>query len=272
LIVAGFEDKDFAMKILRFSGFMAAVFFCLAGIAHAASITSSVLTGQSTMPGSALDFSFFGNPTSFPDDNYYFAGTGKGGSQPGVLTDFSQSEGTFEYIDGGQSSNFSTINSPLGTATLTGDLFGPDDVNSDSHHFVTDAVTYTLISVPTFNYSDFYVYVMYNNDPAEGGMIDSQITLTLASSGGTAITEHAQDVTAGPSTESLTTSDFAVFHVTGATSGDLLEVGYVGSGGVYGELGGVSFDQTPEPSTWAMLLGGLGVMAFVGRFRAKLSA
>jgi hypothetical protein len=28
----------------------------------------------------------------------------------------------------------------------------------------------------------------------------------------------------------------------------------------------------PEPSTWAMLLGGLGVMAFVGRFRAKLSA
>jgi hypothetical protein len=52
------------------------------------------------------------------------------------------------------------------------------------------------------------------------------------------------------------------------TADETLEIGATASGGNNALVGGVSFIQSiPEPSTFALLLGGVGLMLAVQRFR-----
>jgi len=241
----------------------------LTGTTQAQTVTSSELDGQSEMPGSGADFSYYGNPTNFTADWYYFAGTGFGGQQPTILTDFSEHQGNFQYIDGGQDTNFSSISSPenfFGGPVQTGALFGGNTnpaYNNNNTEF--NAVNYTLLNTPGFTYSNFNVYVMYSNNPNMSGFFDTAITLTLVTpTGSTLYVQPVNETNSAfaPGGGTTSVADFAVFNVVGAAPGDTLDIGYVGGNSRYGYVGGVSFAQAPEPSTYAMILAGMAFLGF----------
>ena len=106
------------------------------------------------------------------------------------------------------------------------------------------------------NYPTAYTLSLYSGDPSAGG---TQVGTTL-------------DVNTTASSRSVD-NDFYYASVSGASSGDFLVVqGYTPAGfnstnAV--ELGGVTFDTvvTPEPSTFALMFAGLGVLLLVARTR-----
>jgi hypothetical protein len=224
-------------------------------------ITATSEGSLGTMPGSALDYTFFGNANQFPITNYYGNTT-----QPTVLTDFTVAHGanggsTFEGDN-----RYSTINGPTGsgeTNVQTGILFG-GGVNPD-------LVDFTL-GTPgsTFNFSDFDAHVMYGNGYGDGGVRDTSITASLYSSGGTllqTLTVPIVDNPAGSNGNADPVATFEDFTITGATTGDVLRFGATGAT-TY--LGGVSFDEVPEPGTWAMMLA--GVVLLFGFSRSSIRA
>ena len=65
-------------------------------------------------------------------------------------------------------------------------------------------------------------------------------------------------------------NEFYYADITGAADGDYLVVnGYTPDGGHGGQvtLGGVTFDAIPEPSTYALMFAGLGMLLVIARFR-----
>ena len=69
------------------------------------------------------------------------------------------------------------------------------------------------------------------------------------------------------------TAEFYEFTITGASAGDILELGATGANGSSAYLSGVSFksNAVPEPSTWAMMGLGLAALAFWQRRRLSSS-
>jgi hypothetical protein len=97
----------------------------------------------------------------------------------------------------------------------------------------------------------------------------SAITVVLKTPGGATITAGP----VGSSSNSITTyNDIDNFIVTNAQAGDTLNF-YTTSGG-YDSIGGITFSTVvaPEPSTWALLLFGLGAIGFVVSRRRRLQA
>jgi hypothetical protein len=58
---------------------------------------------------------------------------------------------------------------------------------------------------------------------------------------------------------------FEKFEITGASAGDIIEIGDGADSPHSSYLGGVSFDEAPEPSTWAMMLAGVVLLGFCVR-------
>jgi hypothetical protein len=129
-------------------------------------------------------------------------------------------------------------------------------------------------SSTTFSYNDFNVYVMFNNNSADK---DTTISLDGRINGAE---ETLESFTVTPIDTSSTTADFVEYNVQGlgdavayANANDLtgstdLVLRVTGTGGDTHDLGGVSFESAPEPSTWAMMLLGAGGLFVLGR-RAK---
>jgi hypothetical protein len=214
---------------------------------HAASISATNLGQLATMPGSTTDYDFL--PPG----------------EPAVLDDFTEANGPGMYTWGfpGGGPDYSTIFSPTGASVNTGILFnnGPQP----------DMVDYTLGTSATFNYSDFNVYFMYGNtfDP---GPRNATITLNLLNASSALITTDTVTAT-DPAGEPQNMAEFEEFTVTGAASGDILQFGatsYV-LGGYQSYVGGASFESLPEPSTYALMLGGLALLGFCVRRKALLS-
>jgi len=181
-------------------------------------------------------------------------------TMPGSDTDF-----TF-FGDGGQ---FPTVNSDGGTqgqpTVLSGDT---DVVTGIVFHYTStpDLVDFTLGKAgSTFNFSNFDVYVMYGN-AHDGYEIDTSLTLTLLPPASSPDQTPLQTVTLSSTDGNTNFSEatFQEFTVSGATAGDVLQIGADG----FGYLGGVSFAEAPEPQ--AYLLVGLGMIGlFFGRRSLK---
>jgi proteasome assembly chaperone (PAC2) family protein len=79
----------------------------------------------------------------------------------------------------------------------------------------------------------------------------------------------------GSTADPRSNNEFYYADVTGAGAGDYLAILGNTSNTDKGDqvtLGGVTFDTvatTPEPSTYALMLGGLGMLALVARLRRK---
>ena len=237
--------------------------------ATAATITYLGSTTSSTMPGSPTDFTFVGQSGALTATDYSSGQTYQGTTD---LTSFTASLGSSitsgagtrgMFSDEGTfGSYYSTISAPAGytgttaaPATLqTGVLFAPGDSATDLANFKENGSL-------TFDYSSYYVYVMYGNYAGTGNTTD--IVLTL---GGTPKVQPVSDANSN-----LDVAYFALFHITGMTSTQTLEIGATASDGNNALIGGVSFVQSvPEPSTWAMMVGGLAFLGFCIRRKSAL--
>jgi hypothetical protein len=224
-------------KFLRFLTIVA-----VAGISWhaeaAVGVSETDLGLVSTIPGSASDFYLFG------------------GSNPSDLTNFSVTGTANQY---GGDTRYSTITLPNGTPNVqTGIEYQYGATNN--------LATVTLGSSPSFNYGDFNLYFTYGNEPGSGGDgVDADVFLII---GGTTynvpVTENSTDYT-GVKVEE--------FNVTGLSEGDSIILGATkGVGDNVSYIGAVSFEEAPEPSTYAMLLGGLVVVAVLLRRKSLLRA
>ncbi len=174
------------------------------------------------------------------------------------MTDFTLADGpgTLAYTGTGGSIDDSIIDTPAGNPAQTGFIF----VGNSGQATDADLASFTLGSVPEFDYGDFDVFVAVNNYP--DGYVKG-VTLTLNKANNS--TNLVPTVTASVTTGENSTGNSATvveFNVTGAESGEVLDVGSAGTSTL--TLSAVSF-EVPEPSTYAMMLGGLALLGFCVR-------
>lgn len=241
--------------------------------AHAAVvITASSAGNSSQMPGSPTDFTLFGNPTQFSLTNHYQDGVA---TQPTILNDFQAYAGAdAQYSYGAQNDAGATNYNPAyGSITTPGDIDGTQKTGIlySRSADAPDLVDFTLGGGSTFNYADFTVYVMISNAPASG-LDDAQLFASLYDPTGAVALATASPLVIDATT-TVGTATYEEFHITGASAGDILSLGALSANGNAAYLSGVSFQSNaaPEPSTWAMLGLGLGVLAFFQRRRLALA-
>ena len=230
-------------------------------------ITTSYAGTLGTMPGSAADYTFFGNPLEFPS-LLYFPGTHF--NQPTVLTDFTVAAGANAQGQySGDGTNYSTINDPLGNPVGTGDLFGPGSAGGEK----PDLVDFTLgAPESTFNFSDFYVYVMFGNGPNDPNAHITDLDFSVLSPS-SSVLASVSPVSVTDENTSTSVAYFEKFEITGASAGDIIQIGSGTNSPQSSYLGGVSFSEAPEASTWAMLLAGVALLGFCVRNKiARLRA
>jgi hypothetical protein len=126
---------------------------------------------------------------------------------------------------------------------------------------LTDAVT----PVPT----SFVLGLLLDNSYKPGNGIFS---LNLYSGDPTAMgTTLLASTPVSTPTGDTGVNHFYLGQVNGATSGEYITVTATNPQGGFVTLGGITFDPvtTPEPSTWALMLGGLAVLVSIVRFRQR---
>jgi hypothetical protein len=241
-------------------------------------ISPGTITSSSTMPGQLTDFTFFGNPLQFPAGvgsvtHNYTSGIAM---QPSLLTDFipvvgSNATATYgaQNNTGGVNFNpaYGSITDPAGTLEKTGIIYGaaaPSGVTTDP-----DLVSFILgPNTGTFNFADFDVYVMVSNAPG-AGLSDTELLASVEDATGAVGLTPTVGFSITDNTTTVGTATFADFHITGASSGDVLELGAVATPGTTPYLSGVSFRSNttaaPEPSTNALMLGGLAMLGLLFR-------
>jgi hypothetical protein len=254
-------------SLLNFSAFLVVASLPASATVNITPSATPITAG--TMPGLAADYVFFGNPADFPGLPYY--GVPYGGTnppQPGVLTDFSLTAGSDAGGQYAGTSGYSTINGPVGSSEpsiATGDLFGPGSSGGDK----PDIANFTL-GTPgsTFNFSDFYVYVMFGNGPGDANDHITDIDFSVVSSFSSPLATITPVAVTDENT-STSVAYFEKFEITGASAGDIIEIGTGADAPSSSYLGGVSFDEAPEPSTWALMIAGLSFLGF--RMRNKVA-
>ena len=237
-------------------------------------ISGSLFGNSSTMPGSPLNYTFFGNPVQFPSsgpdisDNYYSGGNPNLPSQPTQLVNFIAHVGAnAQYTYGAQNNDGATDYNPAyGTITAPGGFAGAQKTGIlfSAATSAPDLVRFTLgAPTPSFNFSDFDVYVMISNAPTSGLSDADLVAKLFDQTGAVALSSLTLSVTDDGS-NATNTANFYDFHITGGVSGDILQLGAIGSPGDSAYLSGVSFksNTAPEPSTYAMMIGGLALLAF----------
>jgi len=235
----------------------------------AVTITPAVFGVSSTMPGSSTDFTLFGNPTQFANLKSTESGVA---TQPTILNDFQISTGanaqaTFGTQNHAAGTPYSSITTPGGIdgSQTTGILF------SRSSGPQPDLVDFLLGGGNNFNYSSFTVYVMIGNAPGSG-LSDQAIIANVYDPTGAVDLSSFTLGTTDIGANAAGTAEFYSFTITGASAGDILELGATGANNSSAYLGGVSFasNVVPEPSTWAMM--GLGLAALAFRLRRRASS
>jgi hypothetical protein len=220
----------------------------------------------STMPGSALDYTFFGNSSGLATPAHY-DGTNPD-TQPTVLTDFTVAPGADGFGQYTGDSGYSIINGPTGSSEssiATGDLFAQGSSGGDK----PDLVDFTL-GTPgsTFNFSDFYVYVMFGNGPGDSNDHITDIDFSVLSSSSSPLATITP-VSVTDTNTSTSVAYFEKFEITGASAGDIIEIGDGAISPHSSYLGGVSFAEAPEPSTWSLIFAGVALLGF--RLRNKIA-
>jgi hypothetical protein len=256
--------KNFAQLKIKPKSVLTLIAF-LVGTSLSASatinITDSFDGNLGTMPGSPTDYTFFGNGSEFPGLPFY--GAAYGGTnppQPTVLTDFVVSAGSDAGGQYAGTSGYSTINGPVGSSESsveTGDIFAPGSSGGDE----ANIVDFTL-GTPgsTFDFSNFNVYVMFGSGPGDANDHITNIDLAVVSS---ASTVSDAPVLVSDTNTNTGVASFEEFHITGASAGDVIEIGTGTTAPFSSYLGGVSFEEAiPEPSIWTMMLGGVALLGF----------
>jgi hypothetical protein len=187
-------------------------------------------------------------------------------SQSYVLNDFTGAISSVLTPPQGANSTYGfygTILNPAGGTSYSSIVFDHGYPPAE-----TNLLTFTLGDSPTFNYSDFNVYVLYDNTTGDPNSIDTSITLAA---GLTTIDQGYTLAVTDPALKPANAGRIAMFNVTGLSAGDTFTLGAVGAytDNITPYIGGVSFESLPEPSTYAMMLGGLGLLGFC--IRRKLA-
>jgi len=187
------------------------------------------------LPGSPSDFIFFGGPDT--------------------LTNF-----TVDTLGNPEFAPYSSLINPAGNSQGTGIVFSHNLAN-------TNLATFTLGSNPTFNYADFNIYVLYDNTTGDSNSIDGSISIG-AGTDATGVSATTVSVT-DPVDKPTDAGRIVTFNIQGLAAGDQFTIAALGlpSGNVTDYIGAVSFESAPEPSTYAMIAGGL--ILLVGALRLK---
>jgi len=249
-------------------------------------ITPSLFGNSSQMPGSFDDFTFFGNPIQFPSTGPDISDNYESGvaTQPTLLTDFVAHVGAdAQYTYGAQNDGatnynpaYGTINTPAAPGLPNG-IVGPQKTGIlySTALSAPDLVRFTLgPSTSNFDFGDFDVYVMISNAPTSGLNDEDLLARIYDPTGAVALTPSIT-FSLADATTTTGTATFAEFHITGAVSGDILQLGATsGNLNSASYISGVSFksNAVSEPSTKAMLLGGLVLIGLVFRRVRKLAA
>ena len=224
-----------------------------------------------TMPGSPTDFIFF-NGGNYGGN----ASRNNGGSDNASELD------SFSFAGGVQSDNsngqYSAITTPAEEVIATGDLKADNNLAFAVEPTQADPVS--TLGTP-FNYNDFNMYVMYSN--TDLNFQDTTISVNPRSSnqtggpfgGGPLVTVNLDGTQAPTDTNTdPSLAYFLEFNITGLQTAindgynpDLVVSALPGAGRGTSYVGGVSFESVavPEPSTFAMLLGGVTLLGFVLR-------
>ena len=120
---------------------------------------------------------------------------------------------------------------------------------------------FSLNSTPVnFNFADFNVYVLISSFSSNWTISD----MAVAEGDASAVTPVAvTDIYAGP-----TGGRVVEFNISGASAGDTFNIAATSAVGT-DYIEGVSFQSVPEPSTYAMMLGGMGLLVLC--LRSKLA-
>ena len=227
---------------------LAAVPFLL-GLAAAPFATAVTITGTDETAGQTIT-QLPGSPT-----NFYFVGN------TSVETDFS-----LTYVDPTQYGYYTLMNNPAGNPEYTAITFEHLPQGQ-----LVNLASFTLGSGDAnFNYSNFNVYVLYDNtsfgpDNYDGNSIDDQIALAA---GADATGASATAITVSdPSVKIDNEGRYVEFNVQGLQAGDEFTIAAsdLNSGNNTAYIGAVSLESAPEPPTYAMMLGGLALLGFCVR-------
>jgi hypothetical protein len=205
--------------------------------------TGTQVTGNGIIaPGDATDYQFY----AVNDSNSATLGTPENFTLDPLGSGYSPGAG------GGATT---TLEAPGSTTSFqTGLIYGPGNSTST-------LLKFTLTNPAE---SDFNVYVLTQNN-ASGANGDASVTLSAGSGAN-------QSATVDPSIpdNGSTGNDFVEFHVTGATTAQTFSVSATGTGDY---IGGITFADTtpaastPEPATWALVLGGFAALLGFHKFR-----
>jgi hypothetical protein len=231
---------------------LGALLIASVSVSKAATITATDLGNLTQMPGSPTDYSFLGKDGQFGPFGY-----GGGSPDTGVQTHFTMTTLVGESYGG--DGRYSVIKNPLGVSTQTGILFGrAGNVNQN--------LLQLNLGHAKFNYGDFNLFVMFGNGSGDGQVRDTALTVTDVTKG-VALTFSVSDTNTSPA--DLGVASFAEFHIVGASSGDVLQIGAT-SPPFLNYIGGVSLlAEVPEPSTYALMLGGFVFLVFMAVRRSR---
>jgi hypothetical protein len=215
---------------------------------QAETITATNLGNLTQMPGSPIDYSFLGKDGQFGPFGY-----GGGSPDTGVQTDFTMANDVGESYGG--DGRYSVINNPLGVSTQTGILFGRAGGTNQN------ILQLTLGGTATFD-AHLYLYVMFGNGFGDGQVRDTALTVTDVTQSKT-LQFNISDTNSN-----LGEASFARFLLSGAAPGDIIQIGATSPAGI-NYIGGVSLESVPEPSTYAMMLGGFAFLALLSVRRSR---
>ena len=217
----------------------------LFGVVAAPFASAVTITGADETAGETIT-QLPGSPTDF----FFVQGTS-------VETDFSVALNGNDF----QFAPYSQLNNPTGTAESTGIAF-----QHPAAEQLVNLATFTLgTGNANFNYSDFNVYVLYDNTTGDPNSIDDQIALA-AGTDATGALATAVTVT-DPAVKVTDEGRYVEFNVQGLQAGDefTIAASALPSGNPTAYFGAISLESAPEPSTYAMLLGGLALLGFCVR-------
>jgi hypothetical protein len=263
------------MKLIPSLSFSAlAVMLMGVSSASAQNVTAISQNSGDTLPGQGgtvdPDYAFFGP----------FRPGGGNGAQ--TLTDFTQTQGagTFNGYDGPKiyapAGSLDGVN-PIGLVTPASVIVGLDFGTTDT----IDLMDFTVKAGAASAYDvsvDFGIPYGGGTAVRPDNSVDQSITLVLDDSGGNLLSSRTLNVT--DNNVSNSTGLFANFSLTGLGTGDVIRVeatpavfaGYTDGGyqnvqTAYVLATGFTPVATPEPSTYAMLLAGIGALSLFVRRR-----